>query len=124
MNIVLKRAYEEAEPEDGYRVLVDRLWPRGVSKERALLDEWLKEAAPSDELRKSFHTGELSWDEFRERYLEELKSHREELRPLARRAASQRVTLVFSSRNTEHNNATVVKDYLQTLEGVSTPPRE
>jgi uncharacterized protein YeaO (DUF488 family) len=124
VTITVKRAYEEAKPEDGYRVLVDRLWPRGVSKERAQLDDWLKEVAPSDALRKSLHAGEVGWDEFRERYLAELESHREALRPLARRAASQRVTLVFSSRSTERNNATVVKDYLETLEGASTPPRE
>jgi uncharacterized protein YeaO (DUF488 family) len=111
--IALKRAYEEATSDDGYRILVDRLWPRGVSKERAQLDDWLKEVAPSDELRNSFHAGEVGWDEFRERYLAELASHREELRALARRAANHRVTLVFSSRNTERNNAVVLKQYLE-----------
>ena len=115
MAIVLKRAYEEPRTEDGYRVLVDRLWPRGVSKEEAQLDEWLKEAAPSDQLRKAFHGGELSWGAFRRRYLSELKGRREALRPLAERARRERVTLVFSSQNQEHNNAVVLKQYLQML---------
>ena len=116
MTISLKRVYEQATPEDGYRVLVDRLWPRGVSKEKAQLEEWLKEAAPSDELRQSFHKGDLSWDEFRRCYLSELKDHRDALRQLAERAERERVTLVFSSRNTERNNAVVLKQYLEMFE--------
>jgi uncharacterized protein YeaO (DUF488 family) len=113
MPIELKRAYDQAEDRDGYRVLVDRLWPRGVSKEKAALDEWLKEVAPSDALRKAYHNDELDWAEFRNRYLSELADHRETLRPLAERAKTERVTLVFGSRDREHNNAVVLKQYLE-----------
>ncbi len=115
MAIVLKRAYAEATQEDGYRVLVDRMWPRGVSRAEAKLDEWMKEVAPSDQLRKWFHSDRSNWDEFRRRYLSELKSHRDELRRLAQRAKSERVTLVFSSSYEEHNNAVVLKQYLEML---------
>lgn len=115
MSIALKRAYDGPESGDGYRVLVDKLWPRGVSKEQLELDDWLKEVAPSDELRKAFHADELSWDEFRKDYLSELKDHREELKPLAERAQKQNVTLVFSASDTEHNNAVVVQQYLKML---------
>jgi uncharacterized protein YeaO (DUF488 family) len=113
--IVLKRAYEAPTAEDGYRVLVDRLWPRGISKEQARLDEWIREAAPSDELRKRFHHERARWSEFRRRYLAELKTHREALRPLARRAAGERVTLVFAGKDEERNNAVVLRQYLKML---------
>lgn len=76
MPIALKRVYEEAEAEDGYRVLVDRLWPRGVSKEAARLDVWLREVAPSDRLRKEFHGDRSRWAEFRRAYLSELKDRK------------------------------------------------
>jgi uncharacterized protein YeaO (DUF488 family) len=115
MPISLKRAYEAPSPEDGYRVLVDRIWPRGVSKEDAKLDEWKKDIAPSDELREQFHDGTLSWGDFRNHYLSELKKYREELRELAERAAEEQVTLVFGSKDLEHNNAVVVKQYLEML---------
>lgn len=115
MSIALKRAYDQPASEDGYRVLVDKLWPRGVSKEELELDEWRKEVAPSDELRKAFHSDELSWDEFRKDYLSELKDHREELKPLAERAQKEKLTLVFSASDPEHNNAVVLKQYLKML---------
>jgi uncharacterized protein YeaO (DUF488 family) len=115
MPISLKRAYDAPSPEDGHRVLVDKIWPRGVSKEDAKLDEWKKETAPSDELRKQFHDGSLSWGEFRNHYLSELKKYREELRELAERAAEEQVTLVFGSKDVDHNNAVVVKQYLEML---------
>lgn len=115
MNIELKRTYEEASEQDGYRVLVDKLWPRGMSKPDAKVDDWLKDIAPSDELRNKFHDEEISWSEFRDRYLSELKKHREKLRPLVEKARKGRVTLLFSSKNNEHNNAVVVKQYLQML---------
>lgn len=115
MPIALKRAYEEPTPQDGYRILVDRIWPRGVSKEEAELDEWLKEVAPSKELRRWFQHDASRWAEFRRRYLSELKSHRDELRGLARRARRQRVTLVFGAGDEEHNNAVVLKQYLRML---------
>jgi len=95
--------------------LVDRLWPRGLSKADAKLDEWMKSAAPSDELRKWFHKDRSQWGEFRKRYLSELKERREELRPLADLASRKRVTLVFSSTDEKHNNAVVLTEYLRRL---------
>ena len=115
MSIKLKRAFETPEREDGYRVLVDRLWPRGVSKADARIDEWPKEVAPRDELRKAFHHGEMGWDAFRRRYLAELKAHRETLRPLAERATRDTVTLVFAAKDAHHNNAVVLSQYLKML---------
>nr|WP_298249807.1 DUF488 family protein [uncultured Halomonas sp.] len=116
MSLELKRAFDAAHRDDGYRVLVDRLWPRGVSKDDASIDEWPKEAAPSDTLRKAFHAGDYGWGEFRRRYLGELKAHRERLRPLARRALKERVTLVFAAKDERHNNARVLAEYLAMLE--------
>ena len=115
MPIVLKRIYEKPSPEDGYRVLVDRIWPRGMAKDKAKLDEWMKAVAPSDQIRKSFHAGTLSWGEFRTRYLSELKTHRDEVRRLADLAETGRVSLVFSATDEEHNNAVVLKQYLEML---------
>ncbi len=115
MPITLKRAYEDPSPEDGHRVLVDRLWPRGISKENARLDEWIKEAAPSDELRKRFHADRSQWKAFRDRYLDELEEHREALRPLAERAQNEKVTLVYSVADEEKNNAVVLREYLEML---------
>lgn len=115
MDIVLKRAFDSPEPADGYRVLVDRIWPRGVSKAQASIAEWRKDVAPSDELRRAFHDGSLTWGEFRRRYLAELRACRESLRDLARRAREQRVTLVYASRDERHNNAVVLKQYLNML---------
>ena len=115
MPISLKRAYEKPVPDDGYRVLVDRLWPRGVSREEARLDEWLKEAAPSNQLRKSFHADPSDWDAFRTSYLSELEHHRQQLKQLAQRAEKERVTLVFSARDQVRNNAAVLKEYLEGL---------
>ncbi len=115
MGVAVKRVYEKPAGEDGYRVLVDKIWPRGVAKEEAEVDEWLKDIAPSSELRKWFHEDPTRWAEFRRRYLSELKEYREELRRLAERAKKERVTLVFGSKDREHNNAVVVKQYLKML---------
>ncbi|WP_442487660.1 DUF488 domain-containing protein [Halomonas litopenaei] len=117
MTIQLKRAYDEPADNDGHRVLVDRLWPRGLAKDKARIDEWIKEAAPTDDLRKAFHSEQLGWGEFRQRYLAELKEQRETLRPLAERSQHHQVTLVFSSKDETHNNAVVLKDYLAMLTG-------
>lgn len=117
MSISLKRAYDGPKASDGYRILVDRIWPRGVSKEDLDVDEWLKEVAPSDGLRKSFHKGDSSWSEFRQAYLEELKEHRDELRRVADLSKKKRVTLLFSAQDEEHNNAVVLRQYLRMLEG-------
>ncbi|TDX99374.1 DUF488 domain-containing protein [Thiohalophilus thiocyanatoxydans] len=115
MPVFLKRAYEAPHPGDGYRVLVDRLWPRGRSKADLQIDEWLKDLAPSDSLRKAFHAGELSWGEFRNAYLGELKLHREKLRRLVQIARGGGLTLVFAAQDERHNNAVVVKQYLKML---------
>lgn len=115
MNVALKRAYDSPNSRDGHRVLVDRLWPRGISKEQARIDAWPKEVAPSDELRKAFHDGRLTWGEFRRRYLGELKAHRDVVRDLAARAGRERVTLVFSAKDERRNNAVVLKQYLEML---------
>ena len=113
----LKRAYEAASRGDGYRVLVERLWPRGIRKEALALDEWRKEVAPSGELRKWFNHDPERWSEFKLRYLKELKETAalEQLRALADRAAGGTLTLVFSSHDTEHNNAVVLKGQIERL---------
>ncbi len=113
MNVRLKRAYEPAEPEDGYRVLVDRLWPRGVSREQAELDEWEPELAPSAELRQWFGHRPERFDEFRRRYLEELRRQRPRLVVLRRRARQGTLTLVYSAKDTEHNDAIVLAEVLK-----------
>ena len=123
MAVAIKRVYELPSPQDGARVLVDRLWPRGMSKEAAALDAWLKELAPSDELRKWYHAHPGQWDKFRERYLKELTSARaqnalQQLYDL--RDSNRELTLLFGSRNLEHNNATVLKELLQ---GNRKPPK-
>ncbi|HEY8341456.1 MAG TPA: DUF488 family protein [Calditerricola sp.] len=115
MGIAVKRAYDPPSPDDGYRVLVDRLWPRGISKEEARLDEWLKELAPSNELRQWFHKNLSHRDEFRQRYLAELVGYEKTLRRLAHIARTGQLTLVYSSRNEDFNNATVLKEHLETL---------
>jgi uncharacterized protein YeaO (DUF488 family) len=115
MSITLKSAYEKPAPHDGHRILVDRLWPRGVSKEAIAIEEWMKDVAPSEQLRKAFHGGELSWGEFRKRYLAELKEHRDELRRLAELSEHDQLTLVFSAHDKSHNNAVVVQQYLKML---------
>ena len=115
MPVKIKRAYESTSPDDGRRVLVDRLWPRGVAKDDAEIDDWMKSVAPSDELRKWFHEDRSRWAEFRRRYLSELKQQRERVRPLAERARQGRVTLIYSSGDEKRNNAVVLKQYLEML---------
>ncbi len=111
----LKRAYEPVEPEDGRRVLVERLWPRGLRKEQAHLDGWLKDIAPSDALRKWFHHDPDRWAEFERRYARELESDAAHaaIDDLVQRAASETVTLVFSAHDGEHNNAVVLKRMIE-----------
>jgi uncharacterized protein YeaO (DUF488 family) len=113
MNIRLKRAYEPAAPSDGYRVLVDRLWPRGVSRDRAKLNEWEQELAPSAELRAWFSHDPSRFKEFRRRYFEELRPRRSRLRQLRRRARKGTLTLVYSARDTEHNDVVVLAEVLR-----------
>ncbi|EDZ67528.1 conserved hypothetical protein [Nitrosococcus oceani AFC27] len=112
--IALKRAYEQADKDDGCRILVDRLWPRGIKKEDAAIDEWLKEIGPSNELRKWFGHDSEKWPEFRKRYFQELEKNPEAVEPLTEIAKNQRqVTLIFSAKDSEHNNAVVLKEYLE-----------
>jgi uncharacterized protein YeaO (DUF488 family) len=111
----LKRAYEPTDPDDGYRVLVERLWPRGLRKEQAHFDAWLKDIAPSDALRKWFHQDPGRWPEFEQRYARELETAaaRSEIADLARRASSGTVTLIFSSHDEQHNSAVVLERILE-----------
>ena len=117
MDVRLKRAYEPADAADGYRVLVDRLWPRGVSKEKAQLDEWARELAPSSELRTWFGHDPARFDEFRRRYLEELAAHEAKLAELRERASEGTLTLVYAARDSEHNDAVVLADVLRRRAG-------
>jgi uncharacterized protein YeaO (DUF488 family) len=104
----LKRAYEPPAPSDGHRILVDRLWPRGLSKERAAIDEWMKEVAPSTELRRWFGHDPERWPEFQRRYKQELLARDDLVREIALQAARGRVTLVFGARDGAHNDAVVL----------------
>jgi uncharacterized protein YeaO (DUF488 family) len=113
VDVRLKRVHEPAEHADGYRVLVDRLWPRGISRERARLDRWDRELAPSAALRTWFGHDPDRFEEFRRRYREELRDHRPELAELRRRARSGTVTLVYAARDTEHNDAVVLAEVLR-----------
>lgn len=112
--IRIGRAYDEPEPEDGRRVLVDRIWPRGVSREELELDEWRREVAPSDELREWFDHDPDRWEEFRRRYAEELEERPEAWRDLAETAREgQTLTLVYGASDREHNNAAALRDFLR-----------
>ena len=109
----LKRAYEPESRSDGTRLLVERLWPRGLSKAALRIDAWLKDAGPSTELRQWFSHDPEKWPRFRARYFRELDSRPEAWRPIVTAARRGAVTLVYSSRDTEHNNAVALKDYLR-----------
>jgi uncharacterized protein YeaO (DUF488 family) len=113
MSIVTKRVYEPAAKADGYRVLIDRLWPRGLKKEAVSLDLWAKELAPSTALRQWFGHDPARWDGFRHRYATELDALAEHWQPLAEKAARHTVTLLYGARDEEHNNAVAMKAYLE-----------
>lgn len=115
MNIAIKRAYDEAAASDGYRALVDRLWPRGVKKENLKVDEWCKEIAPSTELREWFAHDPAKFSEFKKRYIAELGKNNLASELLKRAEDSGTLTLVYSAKDTEHNQAVVLADYLKTL---------
>ncbi|MGB0033321.1 MAG: DUF488 family protein, partial [Candidatus Sulfotelmatobacter sp.] len=122
MPVAVKRVYESVSRSDGARVLVDRLWPRGLRKSEIALDEWLRNVAPSDELRQWFHAQPELWQLFRKRYLRELARPEAEkdLQTLYRLAHKrERLTLLFASKNEQHNNAVVLKDLLN---GMRKPP--
>lgn len=111
-DVRLKRAYEKADRADGRRVLVDRLWPRGVSKAEAAIDEWLKDLAPSTELRKWFGHDPARWNEFQRRYAGEIHCHAELLAHLRQLARQGPITLVYSAHDEVHNDAVVLRDVL------------
>lgn len=113
MPIRLKRAYDEIGADDGIRILVDRIWPRGVSKKDLQLDKWMKEIAPSDKLRQWFDHDPEKFEEFRRRYQQELDSNGERVRQLAEIARNQDLTLVYGAKDREHNQAVVLKEYLE-----------
>ena len=122
MTVHLKRVYDAPSLQDGARILVDRLWPRGLTKEAAALDDWMKEISPSHELRKWFHAHPVQWNKFREKYLAELttgETHAalQQLHDLARKRRG--LTLLFASKNLERNNATVLKEL---VDGDRKPP--
>ena len=112
MSIKLKRAYEPAVTEDGMRYLVERLWPRGVKKDALQVAAWLKDVAPSDQLRRWFGHDPEKWDEFRRRYFKELDNNPEAWGPIVASARHGTVTLVYSARDSEHNNAVALKQYM------------
>ncbi len=116
MSIQIKRAYLPAAPADGCRILVDRLWPRGLSKGRAAIDEWLRDVAPSAELRKWFGHRPERWPGFKERFFRELTGRPGLVAMIAEKARKGPVTLVYSAKDEEHNNAVVLKEYLEKLE--------
>ena len=109
---VTKRIYEPASPDDGYRVLVDRLWPRGVSKERTALDEWAKDIAPSTELRKWFAHDPVKFAEFTERYIDEVGQNSEATAIIATWRTHKKVTLLYGAKDEAHNEAVVLGQYL------------
>ena len=113
MPISLKRAYDKPTESDGCRILVERLWPRGVSKQDAKIDLWPKEAAPSTELRRWFNHEPDKWAEFKRRYFKELGARRESLQAILERVGAGRVTFVFASRELRFNNAVALKEYVE-----------
>ncbi len=112
--IRIKRIYESSKPSqgDGKRILIDRLWPRGLRKEEVVVDEWIKDLAPSNELRRWFGHDPAKWQEFKNRYEQELKGKGELLQKLKTQAAAGTITLLYAAKDTEHNNAVVLKDFI------------
>lgn len=117
--IKIKRTYDPPSSDDRKRILVDKLWPRGVKKEDAKIDEWLKDIAPSDELRKWFSHDPLKWEEFKRRYKKELKDKSDLIKNLRSQSKSMNVTLLFSAKDIEHKNTVVLKEVLTQEKGNS-----
>ena len=111
--IKVKRAYDAPSEQDGFRVLVDRIWPRGLTKKDAAIDRWLKPVAPSSKLRQWFRHDPKKWREFCQRYEAELEDKKDEIRFLKEQNQSGTLTLIFAARDTEHNNAVALKNYLE-----------
>lgn len=114
-NISIKRIYESPSETDGYRILIDKLWPRGISKENAHLDEWLKTIAPSDEIRKWFNHENARFEEFSKRYQIELENKKEEIQHLLNLSGTNKLTLLYAAKNEECNNAVVLLNVLNQL---------
>jgi len=112
MNLKIKRVYEQPEAEDGTRILIDRLWPRGLTKEKAAVALWLKEIAPSTQLRKWFDHDPSKWEEFKKRYMDELKENDEPVQLLRQEIKKGIVTLVYGAKDEDHNDAVVLKEFL------------
>jgi uncharacterized protein YeaO (DUF488 family) len=115
VSVQLKRVYDKPAKTDGLRVLVDRLWPRGLTKKEAQVDDWLKEIAPSTRLRKQFGRDPARWKEFKKRYAKELNDQRTQVEKLAREARKRTVTLLFGAKDIEHNNAVALKEFLENV---------
>ena len=115
MKVQVKRVYESAEPGDGFRVLVDRLWPRGLSKESAKIDLWVKHLAHSTELRRWFHSDVGSWGEFKRRYNRELSANEEAADDLRKQLGRKKTTFLFAVKDSEHNHAILLKAFLEKL---------
>jgi uncharacterized protein YeaO (DUF488 family) len=115
--IQLKRVYEEPSQKDGFRILVDRLWPRGLTKARAAVDLWLRDVAPSTELRKWFGHDPAKWKQFQVRYRKELRENKDALELLKQKSKGRTVTLVYGARDVEHNEALVLKKVLEGRKG-------
>lgn len=112
-DVRIKRVYDPVAKDDGYRVLIDHIWPRGISRERAHLDEWARELAPSAELRRWFDHVPERFPEFRARYRDELAEHREQVNALEARAERGRMTIIYAAKDPEHNNAVVLEELLR-----------
>jgi uncharacterized protein YeaO (DUF488 family) len=115
VGIQIKRVYDKPDKADGLRLLVDRVWPRGLTKKETRIDDWLKEIAPSTALRKWFGHDPARWKEFKKRYANELNNQRERVEQLVREAKKQTVTLVFGAKDIEHNNAVALKEHIEKL---------
>lgn len=113
MNILIKRVYEKPSKEDGRRILIDRLWPRGLTKEKAKIDLWLKDIAPSTELRKWFGHDPSKWVEFKKRYIAELKKNTGVVAQLEEQMKKGKVTLVYGAKDEQHNDAVVLQEYFE-----------
>lgn len=113
--IRIKRAYDSPEADDGVRVLVDRVWPRGKSKEQLRIDHWAKALAPSAELRQWFNHEPEKWADFKQQYVEQLKQHKDQVRALLDEAGDRPLTLVYAARDERHNNGVVLREYLRRL---------
>lgn len=113
MNIKIKRIYEAPSPDDGYRVLIDRIWPRGISKEKGEIDTWAKEVAPSSELRKWYNHDHNKWEEFKQKYFAELEQNQEAVAEFRAKISKGAVTFLFSSKELKLNNAYALKEFIE-----------